>query len=959
MSWIVTAVVGGGLLGSALGSRGGGGNTTINAAPQQGYGEALSDALKAQTDLLRGTGEFQDTGGLQSLLEEYEAPLRESTAQIDTDILRKTLLGTTTGGGEQEVTYDDQGRVIRGYKEAPKYEVRQRIFQQTYDEDGDIDYGAGVSEVDSNDRNNVFNRNSYRDGSGNVKPPSGYFRFELVNPDGDVVAFAQEDFSVTEPTPITATTTRSIIDIDASYDAVVQELFANMEDNEDVPADLLTDLRNNYETGESLSGLDDKNSPVSISEGEGSPIYLTDENGEIIQDPEKAGMTETRVIPEQRAEDGMIDLLGDKQLTADGRKPGFDAEGNFLGLSALAEDVQAGNLSRQRERDLADVENLQERYKTIMDQFKPGTAQGIEGAQSVLESQRQRLTGQRPATAEDVASGLATEVGEMIQGDGTLINAPAGSTYGGDVTGATMTAATVGATPGLTAATSYDALDPLTQATLSAGTSFDAATAADPMALTAATSYDPSAAVVGRGYDPSADIAGGALGGALATGDGTLRSDIITQAQEALGQGLTDREERQIAEAARARSTMMGRTFDQSAAIQEAEARVLEDNQRRMQNRAFAQQVLGQEAGLQESDLGRSLQAQLANQAALNRAAEFGAGQDIQAQLANQAATNQALQAGLSAGLSQEALAAQQAQAKALADQSAVNRAREFGVTAGMGQEEAQARMRQQAEMADLQAEQRRQEAGLQAGMEQDVLAAQLGQQANLAQAQMDQQAAAFGAESAQQAALANQRQAQQAEQFGVGATMDAERLDAQLKQSGALGYVDAATRLAALEDQYTLDPFAAILNRAGGGSLQAGQSVLGQANYGLTSGPQYLNPESGLGYISQMAANEANMYGAQLAADASRSSGLMGGLGAIGGGLLSNAALFCWVAREVYGPTNPAWMQFRKWMFTESPQWFFDLYRKYGEQFAQWISDKPRIKSIIRKWMDSKIGDK
>ena len=309
----------------------------------------------------------------------------------------------------------------------------------------------------------------------------------------------------------------------------------------------------------------------------------------------------------------------------------------------------------------------------------------------------------------------------MIQGDDTLIKGPTGSTYGGDVTGATMTAATVGDTPALTAATSYDALDPLTQATLSAGTSFDAATAADPMAFTAATSYDPSAAVVGRGYEASADITGGALGGALATGDGTLRSDIISQAQEALGQGLTDREERQIAEAARARSTMMGRTFDQSAAIQEAEARVLEDNQRRMQNRAFAQQVLGQEAGLQESDLGRSLQAQLANQAALNRAAEFGAGQDIQAQLANQAATNQALQAGLSAGLSQEALAAQQAQAKALADQSAINRAREFGVTAGMGQEEAQARMRQQAEMADLQAEQRRQETGLQAGMEQGV----------------------------------------------------------------------------------------------------------------------------------------------------------------------------------------------------------------------------------------------
>ena len=861
MSWIVTAVVGGGLLGSALGSRGGGGGgTTINAAPQQGYGEALSDALKAQTDLLRGTGEFQDTGGLQSLLEEYEAPLRESTAQIDTDILRKTLLGTTTGGGEQEVTYDDEGRIIRGYKEAPSYEVRHQLT-------GKI---GGFGE-----RVDVTNLKLDSDARTGEIPSGLQLRIELVDPDGNVVSYADENVEpATGPdfieirqmfiTPVgDARRDADIkglkpVGVEGSkkgdgYNATVEEFFKSIPD--DVPAEVTDALTTNWETRESLSSEGDAViSAISFPQGEGSPIYLTDEDGEIIQDPEKAGMTETRVIPEQRAEDGMIDLLGDKQLTADGRKPGFDAEGNFLGLSALAEDVQAGNLSRQRERDLADVENLQDRYKAIMEQFKPGTAQGIEGAQSVLESQRQRLTGQRPATAQDVASGLATEVGEMIQGDDTLITAPTGSTYGGDVSGVRMRDVQLSADgPQLTADTSYGALDPLTQATLSAGTSFDAATAADPMALTAATSYDPSA-----------DIAGGALGGALATGDGTLRSGIISQAQEALGQGLTDREERQIAEAARARSTMMGRTFDQSAAIQEAEARVLEDNQRRMQNRAFAQQVLGQEAGLQESDLGR----------------------DLQAQLANQRAINQARQMGMQAGLSQEALAAQQAQAKALADQSAINRAREFGVTAGMGQEEAQARMRQQAEMADLQAEQRRQDVGLQAGLQQDTQQAEIDQQRDILQAQLNQQAAAFGAESAQQAALANQRQAQQAEQFGVGATMDAERLDAQLKQSGALGYVDAATRLAALEDQYTLDPFAAILNRAGGGSLQAGQSVLGQANYGLTSGPQYLNPESGLGYISQMAANEANMYGAQLAADASRSSGLMSGLGSLGGGL-------------------------------------------------------------------------
>ena len=113
--------------------------------------------------------------------------------------------------------------------------------------------------------------------------------------------------------------------------------------------------------------------------------------------------------------------------------------------------------------------------------------------------------------------------------------------------------------------------------------------------------------------------------------------------------------------------------------------------------------------------------------------------------------------------------------------------------------------------------------------------------------------------------------------------------MNEQLKQAGTLGYVDAATRLAALEDTSTLDPFQAVLGRTGGGSLQAGQGVFGQAGYGLQSGPQYLNPESGLGFISNQATNAANMFNAQTAADATRSAGMFGGLGALGGGLLSS----------------------------------------------------------------------
>jgi hypothetical protein len=409
----------------------------------------------------------------------------------------------------------------------------------------------------------------------------------------------------------------------------------------------------------------------------------------------------------------------------------------------------------------------------------------------------------------------------------------------------------------------------------------------------------------------------------------------MKDAEAALGQGLTDREQRQIAEAARARSTMMGRTFDQSGAIAEAEARVAEDNQRKMQNRAFAQRALGQEADFQESDLGRALQAGIQNQAAKNRAGEFTAGQDMQAQLANQQATNRASEFGVQAGLGQEQLSANMAQQKAMADAGFTQQARATELEAGLTQEQAEA---------------------------------QLNQQRLMANQQFSQEANKYGAQEDMQVQLNNLANQVSNYQFETGAQMDADRLNEQLTQSGILGYIQAAGGLAALEDSSTLDPFQAVLGRGGGGSLQAGQSVFGQAGYGLNSAPQYLNPESGLGYIQNQATNAANMYNAQVAADATKSAGLMSGLGSLGGGLLGGAGAaasggatllggFCWVAREVYGEHNPAWLLFRKWMLNDSPSLFRKAYIKYGERFANFISDKPRLKARIRKWMDSKIG--
>jgi len=125
------------------------------------------------------------------------------------------------------------------------------------------------------------------------------------------------------------------------------------------------------------------------------------------------------------------------------------------------------------------------------------------------------------------------------------------------------------------------------------------------------------------------------------------------------------------------------------------------------------------------------------------------------------------------------------------------------------------------------------------------------------------------------------------ADQFNIGAKMDAQRLNEQLRQQGLATYVDAVGNLSQIERQSGLDPFQAILGRGGGTALQQGQSLLGQANYGLAGAqPSYLNPEAGLGFISQMAANQADMYAANLASDATRSSGFASGLGSFGGGI-------------------------------------------------------------------------
>ena len=78
-----------------------------------------------------------------------------------------------------------------------------------------------------------------------------------------------------------------------------------------------------------------------------------------------------------------------------------------------------------------------------------------------------------------------------------------------------------------------------------------------------------------------------------------------------------------------------------------------------------------------------------------------------------------------------------------------------------------------------------------------------------------------------------------------------------------------------------------------------------------------------------------------------------IGAVGSIGGGFAKK----CWVAREVYGSWNPKWMLFREWMLNDSPGWFKRMYLKHGPKIAEFIHDKPLLRKLVRRFMDSKIG--
>ena len=277
-------------------------------------------------------------------------------------------------------------------------------------------------------------------------------------------------------------------------------------------------------------------------------------------------------------------------------------------------------------------------------------------------------------------------------------------------------------------------------------------------------------------------------------------------------------------------------------------------------------------------------------------------------------------------------------------------------------------------------------ELGANRGFQQGVQGADLGRQ--FQNQGVNLQAQGMNQEANLRASLANQGMAGQyglanqsaQNQFGLYnsqqglATQDANRAFGygqygdQLRNLGMLGQLDAsrlgqdrayALQLAQMQAAIAADPFQAILGRQSG-ALQYGAGQQGFAG-GLTQsmqGPQLFNPDTGINLALTNAGNlgryQAATYGAQAGAQGAMMGGLFQGLGSLGGAAIAK----CHVAREVYGDTNPKWFDFFIWKEFFAPAWFRWLYNKFSVQVAALIRPFPRLKNLIRLWMDKKIKE-
>ena len=64
----------------------------------------------------------------------------------------------------------------------------------------------------------------------------------------------------------------------------------------------------------------------------------------------------------------------------------------------------------------------------------------------------------------------------------------------------------------------------------------------------------------------------------------------------------------------------------------------------------------------------------------------------------------------------------------------------------------------------------------------------------------------------------------------------------------------------------------------------------------------------------------------------------------------------YCWVAREVFGATNPKWLKFRRWLLNKAPEKLREYYVEHGIEIANYLKANPDEKARLRLAMEQVI---
>jgi len=190
--------------------------------------------------------------------------------------------------------------------------------------------------------------------------------------------------------------------------------------------------------------------------------------------------------------------------------------------------------------------------------------------------------------------------------------------------------------------------------------------------------------------------------------------------------------------------------------------------------------------------------------------------------------------------------------------------------------------------------------------------------------------------------ALAQQEMAQAAQQQGFKASLN--QINQQLAGQRAGTQLQFGTMLTGADQQ-------AFTNRAA--LAQFGQGIerpMGSIDPGALASAYIADINQRNQLVNQAAIAQANVEAQAKESQNALIGDVFGGVMGMFGG--------CWVARAVYGDSNPSWELFSNWLRCYAPKWVGQLYLKHGPQFGAWLnSQQNMLGNMVRRVLRSAMN--